>query len=410
MQHSWLAISPESDFSLQNLPLGIARSAGLPARLVVAVGEHALDVTAAVAAAVLPEDLAPSTLTEQPNLNAYLAEKRHQGYLPLRKAIQLALTDEHSPLRAVADSVLLPMNRLELLMPVHVPDYTDFYASETHATNVGKLFRPDNPLMPNWKHLPVGYHGRASSIVVSGTPIHRPHGQRKPPEGPPSMGPTQRLDYELEMAVVVDTPNPLGSPVSLIDAEEHIFGYLLFNDWSARDIQAWEYQPLGPFLGKNFASTVSPWLVPRIAMEPLRVQGPLPSEPLLPYLQPQTPAHLDIPFQVIHETHAGVKTLLSTSNSKDLYWSFAQMLAHHTVNGCNLRVGDLLASGTISSPGEGNYGCLLELTQAGKSPINLADGTTRTFLEDGDTLILTGGAETPAGRVGFGPCAGTIVG
>ncbi len=407
---SWLPIPADSDFSLQNLPLGVASAPGRAPRAFVAVGDWALDLVAAAALDLVPADLAPADLLAQPRLNGYLAAQRHDGYAALREVIGHSLTDPESPLRHHTDGVLVRQAELTLHLPVEVPDYTDFYASEVHATNVGKLFRPDNPLLPNWKHLPVGYHGRASSIVITGTPIHRPTGQRRPnPEAPPVVGPTQRLDFELELAAVIDTPTALGQPVPLAQAEDHIFGFLLLNDWSARDIQAWEYQPLGPFLGKNFGTTVSGWLVPRCALAPFKTLGPPPTEPLLPYLYTDRPGHYDLPLNVALAPAGGPAHTVCQANSRDLYWSFAQMVAHHTVGGCNLRVGDLLASGTVSSPYPGGYGSLLELTEGGRTPLAL--GThTRTFVQDGDTVHLSGRAGTPGGYVGFGPCAGVVVG
>ena len=299
-------------------------------------------------------------------------------------------------------------------LPVRIGDYTDFYSSLEHATNVGKLFRdPENALLPNWRHLPVGYHGRASSIVVSGTPIRRPAGQVKTNEmTTPEFRPSNRLDYELEMGFVIGKDSRLGEPVPIAEAEDYVFGLVLFNDWSARDIQKWEYVPLGPFLGKSFASTVSPWVIPLADLEPYRTAGPRQEPAPLPYLLHPDPstrvrAHFDLELTAELTPAGGQPTVIARSNTKHLYWSIAQQVAHHTSNGCNLRVGDLLATGTISAPGDGGYGSLLEASHGGRAPIKLNDGQTRAFLEDGDTITLR--ARTTDGAVDFGEAWGTVV-
>jgi len=288
-------------------------------------------------------------------------------------------------------------------MPVDVRDYTDFYSSIEHATNVGKMFRdPENALLPNWKHIPVGYHGRASSIVVSGVDIHRPMGQTKPTDDAPIYGPSQRLDFELEMGFVIGKPTKVGCRISTADAENHIFGLALFNDWSARDIQKWEYVPLGPFLGKNFASSLGAWIVTLEALEPFKVAGPVQDPPVLPYLEYRGDRNYDIKLEVSIITANGDEKIVSKSNFKYMYWNMMQQLAHHTVNGCNVNVGDLMASGTISGKDESSYGSMLEIAWAGKKPIEMPDGTFRKFINDGDTVIMRGYAEKGEMRVGLG--------
>ena len=289
-------------------------------------------------------------------------------------------------------------------MPIAIGDYTDFYSSREHATNVGTMFRdPANALLPNWLHLPVGYHGRTSSIIISGEEIHRPMGQTRPdPNAPPVFGPTKQLDLELEVAFVTFAGKPLGQRISTAEAEDHIAGLLLFNDWSARDIQSWEYVPLGPFLSKNFASSVSPWLVTLDALAPFRVPGPVQDPQPLPYLLFEGDRNIDLRLEVAIVPEGGGETVVCRSNHRHLYWNIAQQLAHHTVNGCNIRCGDLMASGTISGPDPTSFGSMLELTWRGTKPILLNDGSTRKFIEDGDTVVLRGHCEASGVRIGFG--------
>jgi fumarylacetoacetase len=300
---------------------------------------------------------------------------------------------------------------VQLHLPVKIGDYTDFYSSEQHATNVGMMFRdPDKALLPNWKHLPVAYHGRASSIFVSGTNFYRPKGQLCPDESqPPFFSPTKRLDIELEMATVIGKSNDIGEAIDINEAENYIFGFQLFNDWSARDIQKWEYVPLGPFLAKNFFSSVSPWVVPIEALTPFRVPAQKQTPEVLPYLQDKKLQNFDVQLEVYLQTKAGVETKICQSNFKNLYWTVAQQIAHHTVNGCNLNVGDLLASGTISGKEPDRFGSLLELTWGGKKPIILSDGSERRFLEDYDTIIIRGFAEKGNIRVDFGEVRNTVL-
>ncbi len=329
-------------------------------------------------------------------------------------------SDRKTNQQRLVASLMLPTAKAIFHKPVATENYTDFYASIHHATNVGKLFRPDQPLLPNYPWLPIGYHGRASSLVLSGTPIRRPRGQIKFPDAPtPVFQPTNQLDYELEVAAFIGTGNPLGSPIPIAEAEQHLFGLSLLNDWSARDVQAWEYQPLGPFLGKSFATSLSPWVIPTAALAPYRT--PLTPRaatepPPLPYLteRASTASGFDITLEVLLSTshmreHNLPPTPLSTSNARDLYWSFAQMIAHHTSNGCNLVPGDILASGTISGPEPGSQGCLLEITQRGTVPLQLPTGELREFLADGDEIILRGHCRRDGlPSITFGECRGTI--
>jgi len=393
-------------------------------RVGVAIGDDILDVAACHAAGLCDD---ADALTQQamracasPSLNALMALGADA-----RRALRALLLDllgDHTPThkQQTARHALVAQREAELFLPVQVGDYTDFYASVHHATNVGSMFRPDNPLLPNYKWVPIGYHGRASSIVVSGSTVTRPVGQRKGPNDTvPSVGPSRSLDYELELGAFVGTGNALGDTIGIADAERHLWGLCLLNDWSARDLQAWEYQPLGPFLAKNFATTISPWVVTLEALEPFRTPlapradgDPAP----LPYLSHDTDAArggFDITLEVWLRTarmrDAGAPaTRISHSSARDLYWSFAQMLTHHASTGCNMRPGDLLGSGTISGADKGSRGCLLELTWRAAEPIALPDGEQRGFLEDGDEVTFTAHAGTGDRRIGFGRCTGEV--
>jgi fumarylacetoacetase len=391
----------------------------------VAIGDQILDLTTAQAAVGFGTKAARAVeACAAPSLNPLMALGR-EHWTELREAIS-AILESDSPAyqknRRLGEQILVPMTEAELFVPAEVGDYSDFYASVHHATNVGSMFRPDNPLLPNYKWIPIGYHGRASSIVISGTPVHRPHGQIKAPDADaPVFAPTRALDYEMEVGCLVGTGNPLGEPVPMDQAEERLFGVCLVNDWSARDIQTWEYQPLGPFLAKSFATTVSPWVVTLEALEPYRVPAfqRAPGDPApLPYLDSaanRSSGGLDITVEVYLSTSRmrAAKTppvRLSRGSASDLYWTLAQMYAHHTSNGCNLRPGDLFASGTISGPTKESRGCLLELTWRGAEPLELPSGETRKFLEDGDEVIMRGHCERPgAGRLGFGECRGVVL-
>lgn len=409
--NSWLNIPPDSDFSIHNLPFGIFSAKGKGKRAGMAIGEFVVDLADAADEGLF-EEMEPEIdheVFESDVLNDLIALGKPVTGM-IRTTVQQALCDEVSVLKMV-DGLLIPMSEVTMHMPVRVGDYTDFYSSMEHAKNVGSMFRdPENALMPNWKHLPVGYHGRSSSIVISGTEIQRPNGQILP-EGAdePVFAPTDRLDFELEVAFVIGKSTKQGETVSVDEAEDHIFGLMLFNDWSARDIQKWEYRPLGPFLGKSFASSVSPWIVPLEALDPFRVKGPDQNPGPLDYLRAEGERTFDIRLEAaIKADGSANESVVCRTNFRYLYWSMAQQLAHHTSNGCSIRVGDLMASGTISGPDPGSLGCLLEITQNGKEPLTLSDGSTRAWLEGGDTVTLRGFSEKNGIRVGFGECAGTI--
>jgi fumarylacetoacetase len=406
---SWVesANDPATDFPIQNLPFGRFRAKGSSAslRIGVAIGDQVLDLRAA-------------GLIDSDDMNALMAANRDERRR-LRGAISTFLHGDAPVPKARA--CLVAQSDVEMGLPCRIGDYTDFYTSIHHATTVGKQFRPENPLLPNYKWLPIGYHGRASSIGVSGESFPRPNGQIKAPDSEaPSLGPTRKLDYELELGVFIGRPNERGEAVAMEDAESRVFGMVLFNDWTARDVQPWEYQPLGPFLSKNFASTVSPWVVTTEALAPFR------SAFVRPAGDPQPLAYLDsaanreagafdIRLEVWLQTskmrEAGQRgERLVTSNFNDAYWTVAQMVAHHTVNGCNLQSGDLFGTGTLSGPNPDQAGSLLELSHGGKKPIHLATGETRTFLEDGDCIVLRGHCEREeARRIGFGECRGTVL-
>lgn len=406
---SWVesANTVDTDFPIQNLPFGRFRHNRLePWQIGVAIGDRVLDLHA-------------TGLIDHNDMARLMAAPVEE-----RRALRLAIWEglcAGSALQKVWSDALLRQTEVELGLPCEVGDYTDFYTGIHHATTVGKLFRPDNPLLPNYKWVPIGYHGRASSIGASGQQFHRPRGQTlKPGATVPDFGPTARLDYELEIAAWVGMDNALGAPVSIADAEDHLFGLTLLNDWSARDVQAWEYQPLGPFLAKNFATTVSPWLVTMEALAPFRTAFTRSADDPQPMAYLDSEANrsagaLDVQLEVWLQTpamraagSAGVR--LSQSNMRDAYWTLAQLVAHHTVNGCNLRAGDVLGTGTLSGPAPEQGGSLLELTQGGKQPITLLNGETRTFLQDADTIILRGACEAAgARRIGFGECRGTLL-
>lgn len=399
--HTWAKVPTDSDFTIYNLPAGIGQVDGGPPVVVSIIGDSIIDLAAAATTGIFASIDFDHAVLSSDTLNAYIALGKVKT-TAIRAALQAALCDEQSPLKAAA--VMHPISTVAMLMPVYVRDYTDFYSSIEHATNVGKMFRdPDNALLPNWRHLPVGYHGRASSIIVSGQDIHRPKGQTKPSaDQPPVFGPSKRLDFELEMAFVVGRETSIGSSIAVEEAEDYMFGLCLFNDWSARDIQKWEYVPLGPFLGKNFASSVSPWIVPLEALEPFRVVAPAQEPRPLSYLSADARRNIDIQLSVDIQPEGGTAHRVSTSNFKYMYWSMAQQLAHHTVNGCNVSIGDMMASGTISGKDASSYGSMLEISWSGQKPVAISDGTTRSFIEDGDTVIMRGYAGEGPRRVGFG--------
>ena len=415
---SWVesANDASGDFPIQNLPYGVVDDG--PA---VRIGDRVLCLRDALDADLFVKKLASSDeflmAMDVGWLNG-IAELDAAQQTMLRHNIA-ALLAHGSPARAKVERLLRPAAECEPSVPVVVGDYTDFYASLHHATNVGSMFRPTNPLLPNWKHVPIGYHGRASSLVASGTSIVRPHGQTvSNDDGPPTFGPSKLMDYELEVGFFVGRANELGTTIPVADAWNRIFGFALVNDWSARDIQKWEYQPLGPFLAKNFATTVSPWVVVRDALEPFRGPGPPRSaeDPqTLPYLTDPAGTNLDITLEVLIASVAMrekgmAPTLVSRGSFRDMFWTPAQMLAHHASNGCNMEVGDLLASGTVSGTTKDSRGCLLERTWRGTEPITLGDGSERKFLQDGDEVIMRGFCEAPGRpRIGFGECRGIVL-
>jgi fumarylacetoacetase len=392
-------IPENSDFSIHNIPFGIFSTKDRSPRVGVAVGEHILDLAAVAELDVFDFNTA---LLEKDTLNDFISLGK-EITTRVRKKIQYWLNDDESVL-AGKPELFVKQSEAQMHMPVAIGDYTDFYSSLEHATNVGKMFRdPENALLPNWKHIPVGYHGRASSIIVSGQPIHRPKGQTKPNDAEaPVFGPTQRLDFELEMGFICGKEIPLGESISTKNAEDHIFGLVLFNDWSARDIQKWEYVPLGPFLAKNFASSISPWVVTLEALEPFKLAGPKQEPGVLPYLQFEGDKNYDINLEVGIQPEKGEETTVCLSNFKHMYWNMAQQLAHHTVNGCNINIGDMMASGTISGKEENSFGSMLELSWGGTKPIKLKDGSERKFIDDGDTVTMKGYAQNGDIRVGFG--------
>ncbi len=400
---------PGTDFPIQNLPLGVFRRGDEPPRIGVAIGDCVFDL--AGYARELPASLRAAC--EAPSLNTLMA-LGNQACSALRRRLSESLREGQSAdVRRNIERLVIPLREVELLLPVSIGDYTDFYASIHHASNVGRMLRPDQPLMPNYKFLPVAYHGRASSIVVSGTPIRRPCGQTKNDKAEqPEFGPTRALDYELEVGLFVGPGNRLGEPIGIAEAEQHVFGFCLVNDWSARDIQQWEYQPLGPLLGKNFATTISPWVVTLEALAPFRVPASAPAP--LPYLdmaEDRQHGGFDLTLEVWLRTPAmRTPVRVSRGGFREMYWTVAQMLAHHTSNGCNLRPGDLLASGTVSGPSRASRGCLLELTWRGTEPLELPSAERRDFLEDGDEVIFRGYCErTGFARIGLGECRGRIL-
>ncbi|WPZ32556.1 fumarylacetoacetase [Thalassobaculum sp. OXR-137] len=403
---SWVesANAPGADFPIQNLPFGVFSQGDGPKRVGVAIGDRILDLTALEAAGTLVP--APGgTVFGDGVLNPFMALPQEVWSQTRARIAELLDAESGGP----DGLVLVAWADATMHLPIFVRSFTDFYASREHASNVGSMFRgPDNALMPNWLHLPVGYNGRASTVVVSGTAIRRPNGQLKAPDADaPSFGPCRRLDIELEMGAIVGTPSAMGQPVTTAQAYDMIFGYVLLNDWSARDIQVWEYQPLGPFQAKAFATSISPWVVTREALEPFRVSTPERIKPLLPYLEEGSPNNFGISLEVDMAPSGGAAKTISRTNYRHMYFSSAQQLAHHSASGCAMCTGDLLGSGTVSGSTPDSLGSLLEITWNGRDPIDLG-GVSRTFIEDGDTLTLRGWCEG-AYRVGFGDCAGTVL-
>ena len=410
---SWVKVPANSDFPIQNLPFGIFEKKGMKPRAGVAIGDHVLDLSYLQDNGHLEECELPLDIFRQSTLNDFLRLGRKK-IRSVRVQVSRLLRHDNDTLtadEAITMDCLIPCSQVRMLLPLDVRNYTDFYSSEEHAFNVGSMFRdPKNALLPNWKHLPVAYHGRASSIVVSGTDIRRPRGQIKLSDhAHPQFAATRRLDFELELAFVTCGDTKIGHPIATEKSEDLIAGLVLFNDWSARDIQQWEYVPLGPFLGKNFASTISPWIVTLDALEPFRTEGPKQEPKVLPYLEFEGKKNFDILLEARLKPQNTPETVLCRSNSKYLYWNISQQLAHHTVNGCNVQTGDLYASGTISGPSPGSFGSMLELSWNGEKPLKMPDGSTRMYLEDGDTVLMCGHAMKDGVRVGFGNCTGKIL-
>ncbi|KJS06421.1 MAG: fumarylacetoacetase [Flavobacteriales bacterium BRH_c54] len=398
---SWIEVPENSDFPIQNIPFGVAKS-GKQVFVASRIGNTVINLHQLAKLGYFDVD---SDVFKSYKLNKFIK---------LGKSFTRQVRDEISAIFSLENAAnkdndkikaaLYAINEVEMLMPVRVGDYTDFYSSEQHAYNVGCMFRdPNNALLPNWKHIPVGYHGRSSSIVVSGTPIHRPKGQQKPNDNePPVFGPCKLLDFELEMAFVTYNGKALGQSISTKEADDYIFGMCIFNDWSARDIQKWEYVPLGPFLAKNFASSISPWIVTLDALEPFRVEGPVQEPKVFDYLQYEGNKHIDINLEVAIQPENTKEKVVSNSNYKYMYWNMNQQLAHHTVNGCNIKAGDMMASGTISGNDESAYGSMLEISWKGSKSVAMPDGSERKFILDNDTVIMRGFAQKNGVRVGFG--------
>lgn len=411
---SWLNVADNCDFPIQNIPFGVFITKDDIITIGTRIGEYAIDLGAFHQLGYFEGIPLTDDMFMQDSLNDFISDGRKTWRL-VRNRIAEVFDAKNASLRdnlGHREVIIFDVNEVEMLLPISVGDYTDFYSSKEHATNVGVMFRgADNALMPNWLHMPIGYHGRASSVVVSGTKIRRPYGQTLPNgETQPVFGPTKALDMELETAFITTDVNNLGEPISVNEAHDYIFGMVLLNDWSARDIQKWEYVPLGPFLGKSFASSMSPWIITMDALEPFKCEGPKQEVTPLTYLQQKTTENsYDIKLQAAIETENGDLNLLTTSNFKFLYWTMAQQLAHHTSNGCNVRAGDLMGSGTISGPTKNSYGSMLELTWGGKEPIPLKDGTSRTFFNDGDNVIIRGYCKNDKVRIGFGKCTGKIM-
>ncbi len=410
---SWIEVPTNSDFPIQNLPFGIFKTNNSDARVGVAIGDKIVDLKALSSMGYLKNLPYEASDYSSDKLNPIL-KKGKESLRKLRNRISELLQESNNELQGNSEhisQVIYDQSSSTMLLPVQVGDYTDFYSSEDHARNVGTMFRdPNNALLPNWKHIPVGYHGRSSSIIVSGTPFHRPKGQSKADDAEtPGFGPCRLLDFELEMAFITFQGKALGDSISTDEAENYIAGLMLFNDWSARDIQKWEYVPLGPFLGKNFASTVSPWLVLLDAFEPFKVAGKEQDPPVLPYLEYSGNKYYDINLQVGIKPESGEEKIVCNSNFKYMYWNMCQQLAHHTVNGCNVNCGDMLASGTISGPDPGSYGSMLEISWKGTKPVQMPDGTERKFILDGDTVVMRGYAEKDGIRIGFGEASNKVL-
>jgi fumarylacetoacetase len=403
---TWLDTPKDTDFPIQNIPFGVFLTRDDIITIGTRIGDYAIDLGALHQLGYFEGIPLTDDIFLQDTLNDFISDGKKTWRL-VRNRIADIFDAENSKLKENKDhrnTVLFTLDEIEMQLPVQVGDYTDFYSSKEHATNVGTMFRdPEHALLPNWLHLPVGYHGRSSSIIPSDIPVHRPYGQILPKgASQPVLAPSKRVDFELEMAFITTDANVLGEPIPIEEAEAYIFGMVLFNDWSARDIQTWEYVPLGPFLAKNFASSVSPWIVTLDALEPFRTTGPKPEIEQLPYLQSEGKKGFDIKLEVALKPENSEETTVSKSNFKYMYWNMSQQLAHHTVNGCPVNSGDMMGSGTISGPTPGSYGSMLELSWKGEKPIKLNDGSERKFIEDNDTVIMRGYCEAKGRRIGFG--------
>ncbi len=407
---SWVSVPENSDFPIQNLPFGIFSINEEYPRVGVAIGDKILDLKAIFELGHLSGLPFKASDFDSEYLNSMMMHGK-EGTRALRDRISELLNIENTELKGDAEKVLFNQNEAQMHLPVMVGDYTDFYSSEQHAYNVGCMFRdPANALLPNWKHIPVGYHGRASSIIPSGQSIHRPKGQQKPSETePPVFGPCKLLDFELEMAFITYEGKELGDSITTAEADDYIFGMTLFNDWSARDIQKWEYVPLGPFLAKNFASSTSCWVVTLDALEPYRVPGPIQDPKVLSYLEYSGDKHIAIDLEVLIQPENGEENKVCHSNYKHMYWNMNQQLAHHTANGCDIHAGDMMASGTISGGKEGEYGSMLEISWKGTKPFKMNDGSERKFIQDSDTVIMRGYAQKGDLRIGFGEVSSKVL-
>jgi fumarylacetoacetase len=403
---SWIPVPKDSDFPIQNIPFGVFLTRDDVITIGTRIGDMAIDLGALHQLGYLKDIPLTDDIFLQDSLNDFISDGK-KTWRAVRNRIAEIFDVDNKELQGREDHksiILFSLDEIEMQLPVQIGDYTDFYSSREHATNVGRMFRdPENALLPNWLHIPVGYHGRSSTIVPSGTPIRRPYGQTLPKDSQsPVFGPSKRVDFELEMAFITTDANKLGEPIPIRDAEEYIFGLVLFNDWSARDIQKWEYVPLGPFLGKNFASSISPWIVTLDALEPFRVASPAQDPSPFPYLKQKRPGSFDIHLEVDLIPENGESTTICRSNFRHMYWTMAQQLAHHTVNGCKINSGDMMGSGTISGPTEDSYGSMLELAWMGTRPLVLKGGQTRTFIDDLDTVVLKGYCHRDGLRIGFG--------
>ena len=407
---AWVDIPKNSDFSIYNIPFGIFSTKNLKKRVGIAIGEMILDLKLSSELGVFDHLNFDFNVFENLYLNDFISLGKSITN-DVRSTIQKELSDSSSVLKNNSN-VLIKQSDAQMHLPLKIRDYTDFYSSIEHATNIGSMFRdPSNPLLPNWKHIPVGYHGRASSIIVSGINIHRPKGQvLLPNKDAPVFQSSARVDFELEMGFVIGKKTNLGDSVSTDEAEDYIFGKVLFNDWSARDIQKWEYVPLGPFLGKSFASSISPWIVTIEALDLYKVKGPEQTPKVLSYLEYSDMKNYDINLEVSIQPEGSKESIVCSSNFKYMYWNMVQQLAHHTINGCNINIGDLMASGTISGKEKGSYGSMLELSWGGKNPVTLDDGSSRVFINDNDTVIMRGYCEKDGKRVGFGEVRTKLIG